>query len=150
MKKSIVILNGIHLSYNAILYAIEWAKENSGSVHVLYLQGKKESSTNYMFPSDLTLAETSSDEKQALEEDKAIIATNLKIIKEMLETEKINYNIELKTDVQLNEVVNATADAELLIADIHFDDTVMPMRDNNISLKNLRHKAHCAVKVVVD
>ncbi len=148
MKFILVILNGIRLHYHVIDYAIQWAKNNSGSVHALFLKSSKETSPGYAFPSDLSLSETVTDKEEAKEDDETMISTNMQLVKEMVQMKDIPYKSELKIDARLNDVLAVSENASIIIVAEDFDDESAPLTKDRVSLKRLRNKARCPVEVV--
>jgi len=147
MNTIMIILNGIHLPYHVIHYAITKAKENTANISALFLSGKSDHSRGYFFPSDLTSVESLSSDKDVEGEDNRIIQDNMLLIKQMIELEDISYTSSVKTNISIDEIVESTASADLVILDEDFDNYPI-MGDNKISLKKLKQKIIKPVDVV--
>ena len=148
MKNILVLLNGIQMPYHVIEYAIEWAEQNSGSIHVILLKSSEEVEVSYPFPSDLNLAETRTNKSNARQDDEEILSTNTQLIKEMAEQRNIACTFETIIDAQPGDVAEASSHAAVLAIDADFDDEGLPLGDKNISLKNIKHEAKCPVQVI--
>lgn len=147
MKTIVVIINGISLPYNAIDYAIEEAKKNSCGVHVLFLKGTTEPPKGYFYPSDLRTIETGASDKESAREDEKIIGDNMKLVKELIEDEKIPFTSTLKTNASINEVAASITRADLILVDENFDEMFL-LSDDKISLKDIKNKISIPVCVV--
>src|SRR6186713_1683879 len=104
MKTILIILNGIRLPFHVIDFAISRAKENTSEIYALFLKGGHEQSKGYIFPSDLGSTETGASDSQALKEDETIIYDNMKMVRSMVEAEKIPYREILRTNASLAEI----------------------------------------------
>ena len=139
MKTILIIFNGITLPFHVIEFAIDKAKENSAEIYALFLKGSHEPSKGYIFPSDMGIAEKRTSDAEAVKEDEAIIFQNMKMVKSMVEAEKIPYREALKTNVSLAEVANISEATDLIVVDENLDDRSF-MGDSKISLKRLKRK----------
>ena len=149
MKTIVTIINGIHLPYHVINYAIEKAKQESYEIHALFLKAKKEQKRGYFFPSDLGSAETVSSNDEALSADEKIIDDNMVLVREMVENEKISYRETLKTNASIEDIKKVAGPADLIVVDEDFDEMSL-LKDNNISLKDLKNKISIPVHTVSD
>ncbi len=116
MKTIVIIINGINLPYHVIDHAIGKAKKNSSEIFALFLKRKREPSKGYGYPSDLATTETCTSDDAAVMEDEKIISQNMKIVQNMVEIEKIPYQSTLKTNTLIDEVIEITAMADLIVA----------------------------------
>ena len=148
MKTIMIIINGIHLPYHVIHYAIEKAKENSCGIFALFLRGSHEHSKGYGFPSDLSTASWASD-AEAKRGDERIITDNMELVKNMIVNEKIVYNDAVKTNASIDEVAKITSTADLVLIDEKFDDYSL-LGDDKISLKALMKRIHQPVEKIRD
>jgi hypothetical protein len=148
MKTIAVIINGIYLPYHVVDYAIEKAKKTSAEIFALFLRGRREPSKGYGYPSDLPTTETWVSDEESVREDERIIEDNMKLVKELIEDEKILFTSTLKTNASIEEVVEITAKADLIVVDENFDEMFL-LGDNEISLNDLKHKISVPVYVVL-
>ena len=139
MKTILVIINGITLPYHVIDYAIDKAKKNSSEIFALFLKGISEPPKGYVFPSDLGATETLTSETDGIKVDAEIISQNMKIVRDMVETEKIPYRAEIKTNASADEVAAMSTVADLIVIDENFDEMSL-LSDPHVSLKDLMNK----------
>jgi hypothetical protein len=147
MKTIAVIINGIYLPYHVVDYAIGKAKTNSAEIFALFLRGTREPSKGYGYPSDLPTAETWASDEESVREDERIIEDNIKLVKKLIEDEKIPFASTLKTNASIEEVAEITANADLIVVDENFDEIFL-LGDNKISLNDLKHKISVPVYTV--
>ena len=147
MKTILIILNGIRLPFHVIEFAISKAKENHCEIYALFLRGGHEQSKGYIFPSDLGSTESGSSDAEVLEEDEKIIYDNMKIVRSMIEAEKIPYREILRTNAPLSEIVTISEDADLVVVDENFDHLTL-LADKKVSLKGLLEKISKPVEIV--
>lgn len=134
-----IILNGIYLPYHVIHHAIDKAKQSAGKISVLFLSGKADHSKGYGFPSDLTSVESTISNETVASSDKEIINDNMILIKQMIELEDIDYVSSIKTNASIDEIIEITSSADLIIVDEDFDNYPI-FGDNKISLNKLKQK----------
>ena len=146
MKTILIIFNGIRLPFHVIDFAISRAKENTSEIYALFLKGGHEQSKGYIFPSDLGSTETVSD-AEVLKEDETIIYDNMKMVRSMVEAEKIPYREILRTNASLAEIATISEDADLIVLDENFDHATL-LGDKKVSLKGLMEKISKPVELV--
>ena len=147
MKTILIILNGIRLPFHVIDFAISRAKENTSEIYALFLKGGHEQSKGYIFPSDLGSTEIGASDSQALKEDETIIYDNMKMVRSMVEAEKIPYREILRTNASLAEIATISEDADLIVLDENFDHVTL-LGDKKVSLKGLMEKISKPVELV--
>jgi len=147
MKTIVVIINGIYLPYHVIDYAIEKAKKNSSEIFAIFLKGTHEPSKGYGYPSDLPATETWVSDEEAVDDDEKLISDNMKLLKQMIENEKISYHSALLTEASVDELAEITATADLIVVDENFDEMFL-LDDNKISLKDLKDRISVPVYTV--
>ena len=147
MKTILIILNGIRLPFHVIDFAISRAKENTSEIYALFLKGGHEQSKGYIFPSDLGSTETGVSDAEVLKEDETIIYDNMKMVRSMVEAEKIRYREILKTNASLTEIATISEDADLIVLDENFDHATL-LGDKKVSLKGLMEKISKPVEIV--
>ena len=147
MKTVLIILNGIRLPFHVIEFAISRAKENSGEICALFLKGGHEQSKGYIFPSDLGSTEIGVSDAEVQNEDEKIIYDNMKIVRSMIEAEKIPYREILRTNAPLSEIATISEDADLVVVDENFDHLTL-LADKKVSLKGLLEKISKPVEIV--
>jgi len=147
MNTVMIILNGIHLPYHVIRYAIDKAKRTTAKISVLFLRGKTDRAKGYDFPSDLTNVEQAIPNENVESNDKEIINDNMRIIRQMVELENIDYTASLKTNASVREIAQITLTADLIIVDEDFDNYSI-LSDNKISLNKLKRNITKPIDIV--
>ena len=148
MNTIMIILNGIHLPYHVIHYAIDKAKQNTAKISVLFLSGKTDRAKGYGFPSDLTISVESTISDENVEDiDKEIISDNMHLIKQMVELENIEYTSTLKTNASIKEITQIVSTADLIIVDEDFDNYPL-YSDHKISLNKLKQNIIKPIDIV--
>ena len=147
MKTILIILNGIRLPFHVIDFAISRAKENTSEIYALFLKGGHEQSKGYIFPSDLGSTEGGASDTQALKEDETIIYDNMKMVRSMVEAEKIPYRETSRTNASLSEIATISEDADLIVLDENFDHATL-LGDKKVSLKGLMEKISKPIELV--
>ena len=147
MKTILIILNGIRLPFHVIDFAISRAKENTSEIYALFLKGGHEQSKGYIFPSDLGSTETGVSDAEVLKEDETIIYDNMKMVRSMVEAEKIPYREILRTNAPLSEIATISEDADLIVLDENFDHATL-LGDKKVSLKGLMEKISKPIELV--
>ena len=147
MKTILIILNGIRLPFHVIDFAISRAKENTSEIYALFLKGGHEQSKGYIFPSDLGSTETGVSDAEVLKEDETIIYDNMKMVRSMVEAEKIPYREISRTNASLSEIATISEDADLIVLDENFDHGTL-LGDKKVSLKGLMEKISKPVELV--
>jgi uncharacterized surface protein with fasciclin (FAS1) repeats len=147
MNTVMIILNGIHLPYHVIHYAIDKAKQNTAKISVLFLSGKTDRTKGYGFPSDLTSVESAIYNENVEGSDKEIINDNMRLVKQMVELENIEYTSTLKTNASINEITQIVSTADLIIVDEDFDNYTL-LSDQKISLNKLKQNIIKPIDIV--
>ena len=147
MKTLLIILNGIRLPFHVIEFAISKAVENRCEIFALFLRGGHEQSKGYLFPSDLRTAEHWASDSQALNEDETIISDNMKMVRSMVETEKIPYREIVRTNASLSDIASISEEADLIVIDENFDHPTL-LSDKKVSLKELKKKISKPIEIV--
>jgi hypothetical protein len=147
MKTIAIIINGINLPYHVIDYAINKAKKMSSEIFALFLKGKHEPPKGYGYPSDLSTTETWESEEEAINEDEKLISDNMKMVRQMIENEKIFYNSVLKTNASIEDITEITTAADLIVIDENFDEGFV-LSDNKISLEALKQEFKNRIEII--
>ena len=137
MKIIFVILNGVHLPYHVIDYAIEKSRINNAELYALFLKGRHEHSEKYIFPSDLGNTEIRGSDDEAMKEDEEIISENMKVVQDMAEAKNIPFQSVLITNASIDEIKSITEEASLIIVDENFDKFSI-LANKKISLQILK------------
>ena len=149
MKTAIVIVNGINLPYFLCDHAIAWAKREGARLQALFLISGKEVSENYIFPSDIDLAETLKNIGDTQKASATIIDDEMKLLNDMAKTEGVDCDAELLNDPTMEQVLEKTKQAAMMFVAPGYGDTAQ-LAITRFGLPELIEKANCPVEVVND
>jgi hypothetical protein len=147
MKKALVIVNGIEVSYFLTDHAIAWAKREDSSLHVLFLVSGKELPEGYGFPSDIDLAQTENDISDSAADSRVIVRRQMELFRKMTETENISCQAELLIKPTLELVLEKAATAQLLMVAPDLDDVAL-QAVTCFNLQELIDRSPCPVEIV--
>lgn len=108
MAKGVVLFNGIRFPFSLIDASFDWAKERAGSLTALYMISNEAYEEEYIFPSDLDVAESFFTDADSVSADMNIVQSNLQMLKHRAETDGILLQSQLITnpsEEKLNEIV---------------------------------------------
>ncbi len=71
----------------------------------------------------------------------------MKLVKEMVDNEKISYRSTLKTNATIDDIIEISKTAHLIVVDENFDEMSL-LSDNKISLKDLKDKITIPIQLV--
>ena len=118
MKKILTASGAIETPWHVISFATKFAKEHSAVINGFFLSRNKEKiDSQYPFPNDLSITEEYNVENIA-DDNNALIDDNIKIFKDECEAAGIYFSAD--KDVSVQQLIDKTLDADLLIADTKF------------------------------
>ena len=146
MQKKVVLIYENTINYNALDLAIAACKKSTADLEVIFIYTEDEK-PGYGFPSDISLAETVTDEKDVWLEDTALILQETRLIHEKANAENINASIVPCQKLSaatlqkiLDEAVEVYVDASMNIQVVR--------EGEHFSLGNIHVTAACPVVLV--
>jgi len=115
------LLYGIEIPYHVIDAAIAACKMLKTPLEVIILFPGKEEKPGYIFPSDLTLAETLTNEEDVLEEDKKILAGNIQLIQKKSLAADVQITTHIRNTFSKEVLKSLTAATHILYVDAEID-----------------------------
>jgi Fic family protein len=147
MKSITVLLYGIEIPYTVIDAAIAECKNIKSSMQVIIVYPRKEEKPGYIFPSDLAMAETLTNEEDALEDDKNIIESNIQLIQQMSLADDVQITSHIRTSFSKEELKSLTATTQKLFVDAKIDKHLVEGNEY-LSLSDIKALADCEVMVI--
>jgi hypothetical protein len=142
MKTILLILNGNLTPYYVADTAIEMAKTSPAFLHTVFFSHSPAlDDYNYPFPNDLSLTRNKLSGKIIEEEDKAVLADNIRLFEDKCKAENVDYFIEPPAAMTLGRLITISAFAECILADARQDA-------GDYHLADLLAGTHCPVLLV--
>jgi hypothetical protein len=136
MPHALVIFNGIRFSHDLVEKAITWAKQNSGSIKVLFL-ASRETEDQYAFPSDLDAAQNATDKGDAEQSDMRVIESEIQLIENMSRTEDVDCATEIMVEPELDDVVEKAKGAAAVYVDVREEGEGSLMEVRKFTMREL-------------
>lgn len=95
MKEKVVLIYGTSMHYHALDLAIASCKKHATDLKILFIYSVKDEKPGYGFPSDLSLAETVTGEKDVWHDDTELMLQESKLIHEVARVENIAVRIDV-------------------------------------------------------
>ncbi|MBC8033305.1 MAG: hypothetical protein H7Y03_04110 [Chitinophagaceae bacterium] len=145
MKKALLLINGLQLPHPALNAAIEWAKEHSAALQVLFLTAASEQTEEYAFPSDIDAANDLQDEDDAIKADVRLLKSQMLLVRDVAAAENVECKVEHLVEPSLDEMVVLTAEAMILITKTPLKEIKPLMGIEGFSIVELTSQARCEV-----
>jgi hypothetical protein len=139
MKKILVIFNGLHVSNYMVPAALKVAQSTNSFLHAIFLsQDPHQLEYSYFFPNDLTLTENYLTGKSIADEDKEMIANNIRYFEDECRLMHVPFLVDARYNYSLNELIAYSDFFDLILVDakVHFYEYL---------LSDLLADAHCPV-----
>lgn len=139
MKRVMVIFNGLHISNYMVPAALKLAKSTHSFLHAIFLsQDTHQLEHSYFFPNDLTLTENKLTGKSIAEEDKEMIANNIRYFEDECRLMDVPCQVDTVYNYSLNELIAYSDYFDLILVDakVHLYEYL---------LSDLLSDAHCPV-----
>ena len=147
MKKILVVLNGADAPTHVISSAIAIAKENNAMLHAVFLiPFVYKAALAYPFLNDLSLAAMDTSSGASIEEENQALTTdNIQLFVDACDIAKVTCKISSGRETPLEELIQHSAFADLIIADAKTDFASTISMPLTVSLGDLLTDAHCPV-----
>lgn len=133
--KALIIFNGIRFPHHVVDKAFAWAKENSGSVHVLFLAGR-ETEEQYPFPSDLDEAQDATDKSDAEQDDLRVLESHIQLLENMAANDKLSCTTEIMVEPSIEAALAKAKEADIIFVEADYEDVGL-MSVNNFKFQDL-------------
>lgn len=117
MAEGVFILNGIRIGYHLIEAAIEWAKQNQGSLVGVYLYSGEKNAESYGFPSDIEQVETQISENEGEAELDVLIGNHTRYAEKQCANNNIPVTTHQLKNPDIDELSSLLLSATVLFLD---------------------------------
>ena len=140
MSIATLLLTGAAMPYHVIDYAINWAKDNEGSIRALILVPGKMPEEGYFFPSDLDAAEHMTREDDAERGVKKIVEDEIRFIEKRCKASHIPVQAEVMFSPPIQKVVSRVTDSDVIFIDRNTEENEDEMNDLPFRMEDVMEK----------
>jgi len=138
------LLTGVALPYHVIDYAINWAKDNEGSLRALFLVPGKMPDEGYPFPNDLDEAEDITGGRDAEKGIRDIVQEEIRFIEKRCKASHVPVQAEVMYSPGIQKVVSKVNDSDLIFIDKNIEENeddmkVLPFKMDEVKDRTSRH-----------
>ncbi len=146
MKKILVILNSVNAPSHVISSAIEIAKPGNALLHAVFLiPPVYKPSLEYPFISDMSLTEVAVTGESIEQENQDVTNHNIQLFSDACNDADISFKVSLSRETSLEELIQHSAFADLIIADAKTDLSSSLSLPLTVSMSDLLIDTHCPV-----
>ncbi len=132
------------MPYHVIDYAINWAKDNEGSLRALFLVPGKMPEEGYPFPNDLDEAEELTGEMEVEKGLKNIVQEEIRFIEKRCKASHIPVQSEIMYSPGIQKVVSKVNDSDVIFVDRNAEENEddmnnLPFKMEDVMEKTSRH-----------
>ena len=144
MSIATLLLTGAALPYHVIDYAINWAKDNEGSLRALFVIPGKMPEERYSFPNDLDEAEEITRGRDAERGINDIVQEEIRFIEKRCKASHIPVQSEVMYSPGVQKIISKVNDSDLIFVDKNIEENeddmkVLPFRMEEVRDKTSRH-----------
>lgn len=140
MSYATLLFPGTSLAYHVLDYAVDWAKENEGSLHVLFLHPGTVPPEGYPFPNDLDEAEDMTTEVEAQQGVKQILKQEARYIEKRANASHIPAKTEILFSPSIDQVIARVNHSEIIFIDKSLEENPETFEGLEFDLQELKHK----------
>lgn len=141
MNIATLLLTGAAIPYHVIDYAINWAKDNEGSLRALFVVPGKMPEEGYFFPSDLDAAENMTREEDVERGLKNIVEDEIRFIEKRCKASHIPVQSEVMFSPPVQKVVSRVTDSDVIFIDRNMEEHEDEMNDLPFKLEDVIGKS---------
>ena len=140
MSIATLLLTGAALPYHVIDYAINWAKDNEGSLRALFVVPGKMPEEGYPFPNDLDEAEQITRGKDVERGITNIVQEEIRFIEKRCKASHIPVKAEVMYSPAIQKVISRVNDSELIFVDENIEENEDDMKELPFRIDEVRDK----------
>ena len=140
MSIATLLLTGAALPYHVIDYAINWAKDNEGSLRALFVVPGKMPEEGYPFPNDLDEAEELTRGRDAERGISNIVQDEIRFIERRCKASHIPVQAEVMYSPGVQKVISRVNDSELIFVDKNIEENPDDMKELPFKIEEVRDK----------
>ena len=141
MNIATLLLKGAAIPYHVIDYAINWAKDNEGSLRALFVVPGKMPEEGYFFPSDLDAAENMTREEDVERGLKNIVEDEIRFIEKRCKASHIPVQSEVMFSPPVQKVVSRVTDSDVIFIDRNMEEHEDEMNDLPFKMEDVIGKS---------
>ena len=141
MKKLLVVFGGTSYSNSLAEFALRLARTSRSLVHGVFVSPSTVPPVQYPFPNDLSLTAADWATVDIIYQNQKLIEANIQVLKDSCAEENIACTIRSDTDITLDEVIDHSAFADLIVCQANEDF-------GDMSIRELLVDTHCPVLLV--
>ena len=145
MSIATLLLTGAALPYHVLDYAINWAKDNEGSLRALFLVPSKMPEEGYPFPNDLDESEDITRGKDAERGINNIVEDEIRYIEKRCKASHIPVQSEVLYSPGIQKVVSKVNDSEVIFIDRNFEENEDDMKQLPFKIGDVMQKTSRSV-----
>lgn len=138
MNVATLLFTGPALPYHVVDYAIEWAKENEGSLNALFIVPGQLPEEGYPFPNDLDSAENITTAFEAEKGLKEIMEKEIMYLQKRANASHIPVRTEVLFSPSIEQVVHKINQTEIIFVDRKVEENPDQMEDLPFTLEDIR------------
>ena len=128
------------MPYHVIDYAINWAKDNEGSLRALFVVPGKMPEEGYPFPNDLDEAEELTRGRDAERGISNIVQDEIRFIERRCKASHIPVQAEVMYSPGVQKVISRVNDSELIFVDKNIEENPDDMKELPFKIEEVRDK----------
>lgn len=140
MSTATLLFTGVALPYHVIDYAINWAKDNEGSLRALFLVPGRMPEEGYPFPNDLDDAENLTNEADAEKGISNIVNEEIRFIEKRCKASHIPVQSEILYSPPVQKVVSRVNDSDVIFIDRNAEENEDDTNDLSFRLEDVIEK----------
>ena len=140
MSLATLLLTGAALPYHVIDYAINWAKDNEGSLRALFVVPGKMPEEGYPFPNDLDEAEEITGEREAEKGFRKIVQDEIRFIEKRCKASHVPVQAEVMYSPAVQKVLSKVNDSDLIFVDKNIEENETEMKELPFRLDEVRDR----------
>lgn len=128
------------MPYHVIDYAINWAKDNEGSLRALFVVPGKMPEEGYPFPNDLDEAEEITGEREAEKGFRKIVQDEIRFIEKRCKASHVPVQAEVMYSPAVQKVLSKVNDSDLIFVDKNIEENETEMKELPFRLDEVRDR----------
>jgi hypothetical protein len=140
MNFATLLFPGNFVPYHVVDYAINWAKENEGSLVVLFVSNRHVQPEGYPFPSDIDMAEELTTVADADRIVREVIGKEIRYIEKRAGAAHIPLKCEILYSPSVKILFSKLNRSDIIFIDKDLDDHPDLMEGLDFSIEDLREK----------
>lgn len=147
MSTATILITGLRLPYHVVDYAINWAKDNEGSLRVIFLVPGKMPEEGYPFPNDLDEAEQQTTRAEVEKGLSGIVLDEIRYIEKRCNGSHIPVKAELMFSPPLKKLVSKINETEVLFIDKNIDEDTDDMSSMPFTIEDVTEQIKSTIAV---